>query len=146
MGATIYIDINIMGITPKFIPHIVIGEHELKLEKEGYKLLTRKITIDEKKMISLKLYLEATPETNITETNEEKNIVSEEKKLKRYQNPLSLLSIKNTKSHKKRLKLGNEKVKFDPHWGLFLGYDFGTGFNAGGDAGVGVWFRRFNIY
>lgn len=42
-------------------------------------------------------------------------------------------------------KLGKEKVKIDPHLGLFLGYGFNSGFDTGCNLGIGVWLGNFNI-
>lgn len=42
-------------------------------------------------------------------------------------------------------KLGKEKVKFDPHLGLFWGYGFNSGFDTSCNLGIGVWLGNFNI-
>lgn len=45
MGATIYIDGKSYGTTPNYINEILIGTHELKLEKQGCATLTKSINI-----------------------------------------------------------------------------------------------------
>ena len=47
MGATIYIDGKHYGETPNYISDILIGEHELKLTKQGYAELKKTIIIKE---------------------------------------------------------------------------------------------------
>lgn len=53
MEAAIFIDGKLCGATPKILTNVLIGTHELKLEKEGYKTLTKTITIDEKNKLNL---------------------------------------------------------------------------------------------
>ena len=50
-GADIYIDKKEYGKTPNNINEILIGEHELKLVKQGYTDLKKKITIKEGEML-----------------------------------------------------------------------------------------------
>jgi len=47
MGAKITIDGKDYGTTPKILDEILIGTHEVKLEKAGMATITRQITIDE---------------------------------------------------------------------------------------------------
>ena len=47
MGATIYIDGKSYGETPNYINEILIGTHELKLEKQGCTPITKTISIKE---------------------------------------------------------------------------------------------------
>ena len=53
MGATIYIDGKSYGETPNYINEILIGTHELKLEKQGCTTITKSITIKEGETLSV---------------------------------------------------------------------------------------------
>lgn len=55
-GATIYIDGKEVGKTPKPINEILVGEHEIKLVKDGYKTHTETVTITkDKKLVKITL-------------------------------------------------------------------------------------------
>ncbi len=47
MGATIYIDGKSYGETPNYINNVLIGTHELKLEKQGCTTITKTINVKE---------------------------------------------------------------------------------------------------
>ena len=53
MKADIYIDGKHYGSTPKIITNILIGNHKLRLEKEGCATLTKDILVEEGKTLSL---------------------------------------------------------------------------------------------
>ena len=53
MKADIYLDGKHYGTTPKVISNIIIGEHKLKLEKDGYVALEKDIVVEEGEMLSL---------------------------------------------------------------------------------------------
>lgn len=53
MKADIYLDGKHYGTTPKVISNIIIGEHKLKLEKDGYVTLEKDIVVEEGEMLSL---------------------------------------------------------------------------------------------
>ncbi|MBR4838137.1 MAG: SUMF1/EgtB/PvdO family nonheme iron enzyme [Bacteroidales bacterium] len=53
MGATIIIDCKNYGVTPRVLSDILIGSHELRLEKSGCAPMTKTITLDEKNTLSL---------------------------------------------------------------------------------------------
>ena len=53
MEANIYIDGNSYGTTPNYINEIIIGTHELKLEKQGCTTITKSITIKEGETLSV---------------------------------------------------------------------------------------------
>ena len=53
MGATIYIDGKHYGETPNYISDILIGEHELKLTKQGCAPITKTITIKEGETLTI---------------------------------------------------------------------------------------------
>ena len=59
MGATIYIDGKNYGETPNYISDILIGEHELKLTKQGYAELKKTITIKEGETLAINEKLQA---------------------------------------------------------------------------------------
>ena len=53
MGATIYIDGKSYGETPNYINNILIGTHELKLEKQGCTTITKTISIKENETLTV---------------------------------------------------------------------------------------------
>lgn len=53
MKADIYIDGKHYGTTPKIISNVLIGKHELRLEKDGCKTLTKDIVVVEGEMLSV---------------------------------------------------------------------------------------------
>ena len=53
MGATIYIDGKSYGETPNYVSDIIIGEHELKLTKQGCAPITKKIFIKEGETLTI---------------------------------------------------------------------------------------------
>lgn len=53
MKADIYLDGKHYGTTPKVVSNIIIGEHKLKLEKDGYVTLEKNIVVEEGEMLSL---------------------------------------------------------------------------------------------
>ena len=53
MEANIYIDGKNYGTTPNYINEIIIGTHELKLEKQGCTTITKSITIKEGETLSV---------------------------------------------------------------------------------------------
>ena len=58
-GAKIFIDDKVYGETPLVIPKILIGKHQVRLEKSGYHDLTQQINIEEGKIAKYDLLLEA---------------------------------------------------------------------------------------
>lgn len=60
----IYIDGELYGQTPKVIDNLLIGTHELKLEKQGYSTLTKNINITEGETLVLNETLENEMESN----------------------------------------------------------------------------------
>lgn len=53
IGAEIYIDGVYCNETPRIVKELLIGEHELRLEKEGYALSIRKINVKEDETLTL---------------------------------------------------------------------------------------------
>ena len=66
MGATIYIDGKHYGETPNYISDILIGEHELKLTKQGCVSVTKTITIKEGETLSVNEKLQTGKEISIS--------------------------------------------------------------------------------
>ena len=66
MGATIYIDGKHYGETPNYISDILIGEHELKLTKQGCASVTKTITIKEGETLSVNEKLQTGKEISIS--------------------------------------------------------------------------------
>lgn len=84
MGANIIIDGKKCGTTPRVLNNIMIGNHELKLEKEGYVTITKKIALEEKSIMSIKERMllnnnEVTATEDITENTEESKPEQQEK-------------------------------------------------------------------
>ncbi|MBQ8222990.1 MAG: SUMF1/EgtB/PvdO family nonheme iron enzyme [Bacteroidales bacterium] len=65
MGATIYIDGKNYGETPNYINEIIIGTHELKLEKQGCTTITQTINIKEGETLSINEKLQTGKEITI---------------------------------------------------------------------------------
>ncbi|MBQ8760734.1 MAG: PEGA domain-containing protein [Bacteroidales bacterium] len=65
MGATIYIDGKHYGETPNYINEIIIGTHELKLEKQGCASITKTITIKEGETLNINEKLQTGKEITI---------------------------------------------------------------------------------
>ena len=65
MEADIYIDGNKYGETPNYISEILIGEHELKLIKQGCAELKKTIFVEEGKLLSIYEILETGKEVTI---------------------------------------------------------------------------------
>ena len=57
--ATVYIDGKLVGETPKFVKEILVGEHKVKLTKEGYKDYLKTVTITKGERASVMASLEA---------------------------------------------------------------------------------------
>ena len=53
MGADIYVDGKMLGTTPEYITDILVGTRELRLEKQGYETVSKKITIIEKEVLNV---------------------------------------------------------------------------------------------
>ena len=66
MGATIVIDGKNYGTTPRVLGEILIGSHELRLEKSGCAPMTKTITLDEKNTLSLSEKLQTGREISIS--------------------------------------------------------------------------------
>ncbi len=66
MGATIYIDGKHYGETPNYISDILIGEHELKLTKQGCAPITKNINIKEGETLTINETLQTGKEISIS--------------------------------------------------------------------------------
>jgi len=55
--ATIYLNGKEVGVTPKILNNILIGDHELKIEKEGCAVVTRTVTVEEGKTAEISVDL-----------------------------------------------------------------------------------------
>ena len=76
MGATIIIDGKNCGVTPRVLSDILIGSHELRLEKSGCAPMTKTITLDEKNTLSLNEKLQTGREIAIsTDGNGDKILI-----------------------------------------------------------------------
>ena len=73
-GAKIFIDDKSYGETPILISEILVGKHELRLEKSGYNTLYEQINIEEGKIAKYDLVLKEkpTPQPALEEEKEEK--------------------------------------------------------------------------
>lgn len=71
MGATIIIDGKTYGVTPRVLGDILVGNHELRLEKTGYKTVTQNFNLDDKNIIGFneKLKVDDQISNNATTTN-----------------------------------------------------------------------------
>ena len=66
MGATIVIDGRNCGTTPKVLYDVLIGSHELRLEKSGCATVTKTITLDEKNLLAVNEKLQTGREISIS--------------------------------------------------------------------------------
>lgn len=69
-GAKIFIDDKSYGETPILIPEILVGKHELRLEKSGYNTLYEQINIEEGKIAKYDLVLKEKPTPQLTPEKE----------------------------------------------------------------------------
>jgi uncharacterized protein (TIGR02145 family) len=79
MGATIYIDGKNYGETPNYISDILIGEHELKLTKQGCAEIKKTIIIKEGETLKINEKLQANsqqPTANSQKTSGNNNVAS----------------------------------------------------------------------
>ena len=60
-GATVYIDGNEYGVTPMETNSLIIGPHELKIEKERWRTLKKQVVLEEGKVLTLNESLENCP-------------------------------------------------------------------------------------
>lgn len=66
MGATIIIDGRNCGTTPKVLYDVLIGSHELRLEKSGCATVTKTITLDETNLLAVNEKLQTGREISIS--------------------------------------------------------------------------------
>ena len=78
MGATIYIDGKNYGETPNYISDILIGEHELKLTKQGCASVAKTITIKEDETLTINEKLQISNEVTSAKQNADKIVVKDE--------------------------------------------------------------------
>ena len=79
IGTTIYIDGKSYGEAPNYLSNILIGEHELKLVKQGYKEIKKKIYVKEGEALVLNEKLQANsqqPTANSQKTSGNNNVVN----------------------------------------------------------------------
>ena len=98
MGANIIIDGKEYGTTPRVLNNIMIGNHELQLEKEGYVTITKTFTLEEKSIMSIneRMFVNNNIETTtevIKEEVKQEEVKEEEKDVKKEE-------IKETKESK----------------------------------------------
>lgn len=58
MVANVYLNGKHYGTTPRIIPNLMIGDYTLKIEKDGYRTITRNILIEEEQTYTIKEQLE----------------------------------------------------------------------------------------
>lgn len=68
-GANIIIDGKKHGVTPATINNVMIGRHDLRLDKNGYGIITKTFTLEENKPINIKENLSDGQEITITTGN-----------------------------------------------------------------------------
>ncbi|MBQ2188526.1 MAG: PEGA domain-containing protein [Bacteroidales bacterium] len=68
-GANIIIDGKKHGVTPATINNVMIGRHELRLDKNGYGIITKTFTLEENKPITIKENLPDGQEITLTTGN-----------------------------------------------------------------------------
>ena len=58
MGATIFIDGQVYGNTPRILKDVLVGRHELRLEKSGYTPVKKMFVLNDKAMLTINETLE----------------------------------------------------------------------------------------
>lgn len=79
MGAKIIIDGKEHGTTPRVLNNIMIGDHELKLEKEGYVTINKTFTLEEKSIMSINERMFVTKEEKVEQKEEVQEVKKETK-------------------------------------------------------------------
>ena len=74
MSAEIYIDGKHYGQTPNFINDVLIGTHELKLEKSGCATLTKTITIKENEILTINEKLQTGKTISVSQSGGENSV------------------------------------------------------------------------
>lgn len=114
--ASIFIDGKPMGETPKFVPELLVGQHELRLTKEGYVTRTESITIvkGERSQVQVKLG-KSNDGHDVSVTPKENQPVVEQPK--ESENPANTTSDKvEPKQQKKQKAEKPEKPKAENVW------------------------------
>ncbi len=75
--ATVYIDGEMVGETPKFVKDILVGQHELKLTKDGFSDYVETITLNKNEQKQVKATMEKSQNSQVAIVSPQKNVVPE---------------------------------------------------------------------
>ena len=111
--AVLFIDGEEVGETPRFIPEILVGEHELRLEKEDYVDYTETITINKKEKTHLKINMKSLLENTIVEILDNKEMSQIEKyKEIGFECDLKNNYVEALKYYKMAAELGDDQAQY----------------------------------
>lgn len=129
MRAEIYIDGKHHGQTPKIITDLLVGNHELKLVKQGYAVLKKTITIAEGETLNLKETLASANGQNQNVANAGNNVKVMEPKAKEVKPKTEMVSKPKSSNDKYSFVTLNAAYSIAPQ--LSYGISFGSAGKTG---------------
>ena len=129
MRAEIYIDGKHYGQTPKIITDLLVGNHELKLVKQGYAVLKKTITIAEGETLNLKETLASANSQNQNVANTGNNVKVMEPKAKEVKPKTEMVSKPKSSNDKYSFVTLNAAYSIAPQ--LSYGISFGSAGKTG---------------
>ena len=129
MRAEIYIDGKHHGQTPKIITDLLVGDHELKLVKQGYAVLKKTITIAEGETLNLKETLASANGQNQNVANTGNNVKVMEPKAKEVKPKTEMVSKPKSSNDKYSFVTLNAAYSIAPQ--LSYGISFGSAGKTG---------------
>ena len=129
MRAEIYIDGKHHGQTPKIITDLLVGNHELKLVKQGYAVLKKTITIAEGETLNLKETLASANGQNQNVANTGNNVKVMEPKAKEVKPKTEMVSKPKSSNDKYSFVALNAAYSIAPQ--LSYGISFGSAGKTG---------------
>lgn len=129
MRAEIYIDGKHHGQTPKIITDLLVGNHELKLVKQGYAVLKKTITIAEGETLNLKETLASANSQNQNVANTGNNVKVTEPKAKEVKPKTEMVSKPKSSNDKYSFVTLNAAYSIAPQ--LSYGISFGSAGKTG---------------
>ena len=129
MRAEIYIDGKHHGQTPKIITDLLVGNHELKLVKQGYAVLKKTITIAEGETLNLKETLASANGQNQNVANTGNNVKVTEPKAKEVKPKTEMVSKPKSSNDKYSFVTLNAAYSIAPQ--LSYGISFGSAGKTG---------------
>ena len=140
--ATIYLDGKAMGETPKFVKEILVGEHEVKLTKEGCLDYVGAVTISrgEQQQIKAQLEKDGTSSVVINDVQEEQVVVETPTVVTPEKRIVQKDFRKKGFVMRPEMDLSENSERIGPTISLSLGYQFNPHFYLGFFGGAGFRF------